>query len=511
MNYAEYCKANGIPLDLTPHTPRNCWKKYKGGDTFYFKHPLTKEGYRAALEEWILTKAKFSGERPNAQVYQHHQELFGKVVQYYEAFGTPADERALHKDVTSFLEFLAECLTQPYLSDTVTVMQFFKDHPAFKAEFMELPYSSLGMPIYDLPEKWKDRIARMEPIKLDKVPQTVSHWVDAYLDRVKDRLARKRSGSNRGHKLANFKNYADLQAHISIINNDYVEAYHRHLEKSALATDSKKGYFATFKMMVRWCGRQTQCDLTTPSNLDSKEFGFHEPKGVGRKRMEKKKLLWSKQEFDLALMLPEPYRCYCLLMLNCGFRHVDISELQHGDIHWEESRIVIQRNKLNQLATAPVISYPLWEKTIEAIHAARENMPDDPTYVFRNESGGPIEGALKTWWTRNKHDRHLGQKRLDMLRKTGSTIIAKWDRMLDELYLGEALGTTARIHYSFTDGEPCQSLDKAIAHLGAQFGLAEEPTQTVELSAAALEVLKQIQKTGKATKKAIASLQQLDL
>ncbi|WP_158261275.1 MULTISPECIES: tyrosine-type recombinase/integrase [Pirellulaceae] len=436
--------------------------------------------------------------------------MFGKIVEYYEAFGTPADERNLHRDVKKFLGFLEECLAQPHLDDRIPVMLFCQDHPTFKAEFLETPYTSLGSPIYELPTKWKDRIARMEPAKLDKVPQTIEHWVEAYLKRVDARIE-KDSAKSRRYKMANFKKYADLQSHISVIDNKYVETYHRHVEQSSVVRDTKISYFEAFKMMTRWCGRQDDCDLVTPTNLDSREYTFTEPMGTGRKRMQKKKLLWTKEEFDVALKLPEPYRCYCLLMLNCGFRHKDISELQHDDLHLNEGRIVIQRNKLKQQATAPVICYPLWQKTIEAIVAARKNMPSDRVYVFRNEDGGPVEGALKTWWTRNKHDHNLGHKRLDMLRKTGSTIIARFNQHLDEMYLGETLSTTTKIHYSFADGEPNHDLDKAIAHLGAQFGLAEEPTQTVELSADALEMLRRIQKSGKITKEAAAALKELNL
>ena len=81
---------------------------------------------------------------------------------------------------------------------------------------------------------------------------------------------------------------------------------------------------------------------------------------------------------------------------------------------------------------------------------------------------------------------------MDYLRKTGSTIIAQYDRGLDSFYLGEALNETAKIHYSFTDGEPCPHLDKAIKHLGSKFGLCEAPGKTVELTPEIIEALKQL-------------------
>lgn len=513
MNYADYMDANGFKRELTPHPPRNCWKKYIGGKTKYFDHPLTKAGYAAALEEFVLLKAKMAGERPHAQVYHHHTQLFGQVIKYYEAFGVAHDERDLHREVQQFIKFIDDELAKPHLDGIIPILWFTRRHPAFEAEFLERPYSALGSSVYDLPAKWHDRIARMAPKRQEKTPQTIEYWVEAYLASVKARVGRnvrQKSAANRGHKIAPFKSYADLQAHISIIDDDFVEAYHRHVDDLSLAKSSKVGYFSTFRMFVSWCGRNKRCDLVTPANLDSTEFGFREPMGTGRKRMAMKEKLWTKEHIDLAKKLPEPYNCFCLLMLNCGFRHVDISQLQHTDIHWTEKRIVIQREKLNQQEKAPVISYPLWDCTIKAIRATMTD-PATDDLVFRNRSGGQVESSIKTWWHRHASEHGLGGRTLDMLRKTGSTIIERYDRMLDEMYLGETLSAVAKIHYSFNDGEPCPALDKGIAHLGSQFGLCKEPTKTVELSPEAIETLRKFQKTGKLTKKAMSALNELQL
>ncbi|MEZ5943216.1 MAG: tyrosine-type recombinase/integrase [Planctomycetaceae bacterium] len=184
--------------------------------------------------------------------------------------------------------------------------------------------------------------------------------------------------------------------------------------------------------------------------------------------------------------LPEAYPCYVMLMLNCGFRHVDVSELQWSDLRLSEERLVIQRNKLNQQDTAPVVSYPLWDTTIELIERHKS---DHEKFVFTNHAGNQVEDSIKTWWGRNRDKYGLGEKRLDYVRKTGSTFVERRERLLDEIYLGESLSTTAKIHYSFNDGEPCKELDKAIAHLGAEFGFCEPPTKTIELTPELMEKL----------------------
>jgi hypothetical protein len=64
---------------------------------------------------------------------------------------------------------------------------------------------------------------------------------------------------------------------------------------------------------------------------------------------------------------------------------------------------------------------------------------------------------------------------------------------LDELYLGECLSTTARIHYSFNDGEPGEALDNGLQSLGTQFGFAEQPAKAVTLTP---EMIQALQKAG---------------
>jgi integrase len=233
-------------------------------------------------------------------------------------------------------------------------------------------------------------------------------------------------------------------------------------------------------MFVRWCSQVRDCDLTAPANLDSREFGFREPDGTGRRRQQKKAMLWSVLEFNTAIsVLPAPYPAFLMLMLNCGFRHVDLSELRKSDIDLKKGRLTIQRNKLNQQDTAPVVSYPLWKKTIELVSAS---MSADPVFVFTNERGNQVELSIKLWWKRYAEKHGFGIKRLDYIRKTGSTTIARIDTRLDTMYLGETLDTTAKIHYSFNDGEPCQALDDAIGEMGAQFGFCESPVRRVALT-----------------------------
>lgn len=492
MNYAELCKHNKTKLELSPFDGR-CWRKFAKGKMYYFSCPLTAKGYQDALAEWSLLRSKLSTDRPHFEVYSYHLALFNSVIDYYTAFGVSKDEKKLKRQVEQFIELIEEQLKKPVLTPRIQTSEFLNTHPEFAVEFAALDDMDIV-----LPTKWQDRISRLKPTDHGKQSQTIAHWVERYLERVESKVGSKltkESFGNRRTNLKAFKSYAALDDHITTIDNQYLHKFHKHVDSQPWSKPTKVTYFSVFRMFVRWCSNQTNCDLTTPSELDANEFGFRIADGEGRKRMNKQKLLWTQEEFDLAMTMPIPYKCFLLLMLNCGFRHVDISELRHTDIDWKNKRIVIQRHKLQQSENAPVVSYPLWDATLEAM---RISMAEHPVYVFRNKAGSKVEQSIKVWWGENRDNYGLAGKRLDFLRKTGSTTVTEYgfsigdSGSIDSMYLGETLTEVSKKHYSFTDGKPCAILDKAIQYLGSKFGLCEAPTKTIELTPEIIEALQKL-------------------
>lgn len=491
MGWAARQRAAGIRLELTWFDPRECWKKkHSKGKVEYFHHPDSKSGYEAALAEWFDFKRKLGGIKPHTEIVKHHQHLFGKVQQWYDAYGVSESEAKLASQVSAFLNWLGASLNH----DFVEPFTFPVSGRVWLSQRHELitdfDFLTLMTPAFELSEKWIDRIDRATATVLDKEPQTIEYWLKKYLTKVEARAGKfivEKTSDDRKYKLVHFQKYCDKLAHISTIDSDYVEAYHAKIDEANIERSSKEGYFKAFRMFVRKCAQTKGCELQQPANLESREFSFREKIGTGRKRMAKKQLLWTSEEFNKAVnALPSPYNCFLMLMLNCGFRHVDLGHLQHSDVDLKKRRITIQRQKLNQQETAPVICYPLWPKTVELMKKAKSN---DPVYYFRNKAGGSVEDSTKSWW-KDHRENYAAGKRLDFIRKTGSTIVARHDHNLDEMYLGESLQTTTKKHYSFNDGEPCQALDDAIGVLGSQFGFCEAPVKKVALTKEMLDKLK---------------------
>jgi hypothetical protein len=117
-------------------------------------------------------------------------------------------------------------------------------------------------------------------------------------------------------------------------------------------------------------------------------------------------------------------------MLNCGFRSADLNSLRREDVHLKVGRIVIQREKMNQNETSPVVNYPLWPITVKLI---RDAMADDPVYVFAGRNGNRLivekfigeeprtHDNLSRYWGKKRAGFGLAEKRLDYIRKTRST------------------------------------------------------------------------------------------
>lgn len=126
-------------------------------------------------------------------------------------------------------------------------------------------------------------------------------------------------------------------------------------------------------------------------------------------------------------------------------------------------------------------------------------MAEHPVYVFRNKAGSAVEQSIKVRWGENRDCLGLAEKRLDYLRKTGSTTVTEYgfsindSGSIDLMYRGETLTETSKKHYSFTDGRPCAILDRSIAYLGSKFGLCSPPGKTIELTS---EIIADLQKLG---------------
>ena len=135
-------KEQGTKLVLSWFAPRECWKKYHGGEVKYFKHPDSAEGYEAAVLEYHAWLHERKHTRPLGAEYDHHIQLLRQCLDWYGRFGTPENEEELYAEIAQLvanleanfaaeepLPFVADCLPDCVTSsEKELILTFCSDH-----------------------------------------------------------------------------------------------------------------------------------------------------------------------------------------------------------------------------------------------------------------------------------------------------------------------------------------------------------------------------------------------
>ena len=271
------------------------------------------------------------------------------------------------------------------------------------------------------------------------------------------------SVSARVRHIIPYEQFVDTTKKVAGINNESIRDYMEHLNSKELSKETRKTYFSAFAQFLIFLEIET--DFKRPKELTLGIQRFVSNESTADARLKKKELLWTPALFQKVLAsLPEEKRLWILLCINCGFRNTDISHLRWKNIHGD--RLHHQREKLNALETAPVINYRLWPETQKLLKKQQHKSE----LVFLNRFGEPYHKIIKikgveaqydgiaNWWQKNRINYDL--PRLDFLRKTGASFVAKTKTSLTRMYLAETLTSVENISYVFNDGEIHDELDQ---------------------------------------------------
>jgi len=503
-------KEQGTKLVLSWFAPRECWKKYHGGEVKYFKHPDSAEGYEAAVLEYHAWLHERKHTRPLGAEYDHHIQLLRQCLDWYGRFGTPADEEGMYDEIAKLVTKLeahlaAEEPLSPILhclpdgatdSEKELVRTFCSDGivgPEGPRPYLDNRFGSLG---WSPSGVWQERIRQLGVLTSHqrKLPQTVQHQVQRFLDfkemQVRGGVLKARTWGTLAERLPVFVNWIKPGTHVATINGTTITEFYKWLLQQSWGQQRRKSIFATARQWIRWAWRQDDVELENlPKNIDSREFVFltHiDATGVAKKT--RTELLWTPDEFRRTLgVAPEDFQLYLLLMLNCGFTSIDVGTLLKSEVQLKEGRIVRQRTKTRRHEHPPVVNYKLWPRTARLL---RSHLSSDSALALTNRAGGPLcvsklvteNGKTReTVWCslRRRYQNmknakpEMPDKQMKYLRKTGSSKL-RGDRRflsLDSLYLGHSWVTIADKHYNVFDGQPYPPLDEAIEWMGKEFGV----------------------------------------
>jgi integrase len=279
--------------------------------------------------------------------------------------------------------------------------------------------------------------------------------------------------------VAHFARWLGETADVQSIDASKVQGYYEHClsQISARRKNEKEGWslsfakevFAVCRAWIRWLSEQGVIDA--PRNLASR-FRF----GSNASRV----AVWTADEVRRVISeAPGKLKLALMLMLNCGMTQIDVSDLQEGEVAWDEGRVTRKRSKTSKIESAPIVSYLLWPATFKLLRQYRSGTPR----VLLTESGRPFvrnemaNGKVRRadGFTSNyKHlQRRLGfPKPLKQLRKTSASLLESHPvyGRLTSLFLGHAPATMREKHYA---APPQALLDEAIKWLGKQLGFVD--------------------------------------
>lgn len=160
-----------------------------------------------------------------------------------------------------------------------------------------------------------------------------------------------------------------------------------------ISSGKKKKRWNILRRFVSHAVETNRCDL--PKNLHSKNLLFK----VKRKEVK----TWPVETVRAELKaLPDRYRLYALLGLNCGMTNSDISELRKDMV--KDGILTRRRVKTGDNEAVPTVSYRLWPETIALLNQFKSDHPE-LWFVTRSRSGNAgqklvdhriVNGQVKT-------------------------------------------------------------------------------------------------------------------
>ncbi len=438
--------------------------------------PKTKDGsYQAANNWWLVKRAELA----TATVELEQQELLDtlKLKMDYAANKSPGllQNLQMTKDTV-----LAEVPGEIVIDDAEAVAENLKIAellgvtvpPDLDPAFMQHLFGDRRL--------WQERLSKHQ---LTETEKTLGHQLDKFLEELRTQQAPKTHIEIRHYLrgLLGTEVWA-AQTNIETIDEKTVTRHYAHLIAMDLAPVSHNKYLGFFRRFVNWM----YASAAIP----------REPLNLKFKSHRKAKVHKAIKRYDnvpaIVQSLPEDFRLWALLGLNCGMTNRDF-----GSITWDadidgfpqidQERWILtrRRGKTGHLPQSPTVRYKLWPETIEAL----ERLPTRTGLLFTSKSGGPM---YRTFYRENGTpgkmdlfaDRWNDLKTkppitLGKFRSVGATALNtdKLFRSYKEYFLANAPGGTTNQHYAAEDDKP---FFEALEHIRTTLGFGTEPIVPVE-------------------------------
>jgi len=325
---------------------------------------------------------------------------------------------------------------------------------------------------------WDERLRGDAPSVPDD--QTVGGMVSQYLElrRMKVETGRlsPKGFDNSRDCLHHFRDHVGPQIAVAAIDEAAWHRFHgftvAKVRDKVWSRDFASKVFGTARQFVAWAASMGA--LTTPKNLDNRDYRLGKTVAeIPTTTIADVRRLIDGTSGQLKLHL--------LLMINCGFTQVDVSDLHPSEVDWTAGRIRRKRSKTRDEPNAPVVDFAIWPETFELL---REHRSDDPDHVLVTRSGsrwvyhelhdGKLKSSDSIATNYNRLRRRVGGGigPLKLLRKTSASLLGEHPefRAYAQYFLGHAPQTLADCHY-VKPSTP--EFDRALAWLRGRYGFVD--------------------------------------
>ena len=233
---------------------------------------------------------------------------------------------------------------------------------------------------------WLERFRTME--EPEQGAKTINQAVEAFLAR---QLVKAETGSiSAGYydtlkrSVNAFADHAGRRLSVEGITGQMLESFHssllQHKEWSSDYAASRMQHTLTF---INWCYDVELLDQL-PRIMRRGGKGLRIETETSRKKPN-----FTNEEVGILLAhASEKTQLFLLLMANCGYTQIDLSDLRPDQVDWTEGRITRKRSKTEHHEDVPEVSYPLWKRTFDLLQKYGKRKGDR---VLTNERGGALK------------------------------------------------------------------------------------------------------------------------
>ncbi len=455
---------------------RNRWQKMDDGQMHYFypdRHglPATKEGsWQAANQFWRDKLAELNYNRKASHPQREYLAVLERREAWSRAHGDTVEADRLagqRQEVEPMTVADDPPALSPSVDDRVETARLFGvDVPSDLDPIVREHLFGDG-------RLWQDRLKREQQTPEQK---TIGYQFDVW---VEGEQARAKTGEISPDRANNYEGAVKHFVHwlgrgaavAAIMETTWRDFCIKLVRGKIVAGEWSESYAADVQRHTR---RFIKTHLwesgtldTLPRNLTNKTLAVTIP--------QRKKVQFTLDEVQTILNAATgKLRCFLLLMLNCGYTQMDISDLHPDEVDWQHGRITRKRSKTEKREDTPEVSYLLWPETFRLMQQYRST---DPQHVFLTNGHKPyvIRGQrcdkFMSLWRRLKKETGI-TKPPKSIRKTSSQLLEDHRQYRDfaQHFLGHAPVTIKDKHYTDPSGK---LFDAAVRWLGKQYGLVE--------------------------------------